>query len=408
MADDESKSTDPAKERQEPASQPSKPAGETAPARSAIEMEQERLLQAAQSRMAAQATEVPTHRLEQEAGRVTPQVTQLPFGTEAGSAQEYTTLPAKPPSGPLHDVPRWRIELHGLRHGEGPLGLDVVGDVVLGRGSVGENAPDLDMEPYGAFQLGVSRRHAMLRPTKNALYIIDLNSTNGTLHNALRLGSGVTRALRHNDNITLGQFTFTVKIIEEPGAEKPEPVRESAGAAQPGADERVVDKDKTGPLNPKVVDTDSTPLPGTKPSGPPQVARETTQPLKPTMLGGSGKLPEPVARLVDVPERPGQSLPKPAESDERTPIVKIAAVPLSGPAEEPKGAGSKEPPDKAAAEAGAGGPAKPASTSPAPDVPKAGAKANAAPSAKGGPPSKEGSRGKGGSSAPPPDKEPKK
>jgi hypothetical protein len=37
--------------------------------------------------------------------------------------------------------------------------------VVFGRGGDGPDAPDLDMSALGAHNLGVSRRHALLRPT---------------------------------------------------------------------------------------------------------------------------------------------------------------------------------------------------------------------------------------------------
>src|SRR5205814_9033262 len=124
---------------------------------------------------------------------------QLPFGTKVGAASIYSEVPAKAANQPTKPENRWRVELHGLSREHGPLGLDILGDVVLGRGLSGDEVPDLDMKPFGAFELGVSRRHAMLRPSRNALYLIDLNSTNGTWHNALRVGSGITRALAHND-----------------------------------------------------------------------------------------------------------------------------------------------------------------------------------------------------------------
>jgi pSer/pThr/pTyr-binding forkhead associated (FHA) protein len=113
-------------------------------------------------------------------------------------------------------MPRWRIEFHGLGPSTIPLGFDIVGDTVLGRGSDSAALPDLDFDAYGASDRGVSRRHAVLRPSKNRLYLIDLGSTNGTLCNAVRITNGQAKALSHNDTITLGTLTFEVKTIATP------------------------------------------------------------------------------------------------------------------------------------------------------------------------------------------------
>lgn len=140
---------------------------------------------------------------------------ELPFGT-VSTATTYQVLPPRlADSGQGHTL-KWRIELHGLSREHGPIGVDVVGDVILGRGSRASGGPDLDLDPYGAFDTGVSRQHALLRPSRHALHLIDLKSTNGTWHNALKLGSGTTRAIANNDTITLGRLTFTVRLISLP------------------------------------------------------------------------------------------------------------------------------------------------------------------------------------------------
>lgn len=51
---------------------------------------------------------------------------------------------------------------------------------MLGRGSEASQTPDLDLDPYGALEKGISQRHALLRPTGHNLYLLDLNSANGT------------------------------------------------------------------------------------------------------------------------------------------------------------------------------------------------------------------------------------
>jgi len=108
----------------------------------------------------------------------------------------------------------WRIELHGLPDSAGPLRFDVARDVVLGRsGGAANTGVDIDLAPYHAFEQGVSRRHAMLHPTADGLYLIDLKSTNGTMHNGVRLGPGVGKLVQTDDHISFGGLAFTLKIV---------------------------------------------------------------------------------------------------------------------------------------------------------------------------------------------------
>ncbi|HEC23420.1 MAG TPA: FHA domain-containing protein [Chloroflexi bacterium] len=182
--------------------------------KSAVEEEEERLIKAARAHKAQESTA----KLNQKNDLLIAQ--GLAFGRKIGGATQYIRLPARLAGRELPDnVPVWRIELHELKPVTEPLGLEIVGDVVIGRRTGGtEFPPDLDLSPYDAARHGVSRRHALLRPTRNNLYLIDLDSTNGTARNAITLGPGVAQALKHNDTIALGSLTFTVKIIEKPSA----------------------------------------------------------------------------------------------------------------------------------------------------------------------------------------------
>lgn len=139
---------------------------------------------------------------------------QLPFGLRMGAASVYTPMPVQldrrkdPAEGIV-----WRVELHGLGQSVPPVGYDIIGDVAMGRG---DDDIDLNLEIYGATQQGVSRRHALLRPTRNCLYLLDLSSTNGTLYNGMRMNSGIVHAINDGDTITLGRFSFQVRIIDWP------------------------------------------------------------------------------------------------------------------------------------------------------------------------------------------------
>jgi hypothetical protein len=62
----------------------------------------------------------------------------------------------------------------------------ILGRIVEGM-KVGEREKIVDLSPYSAFEMGISRRHAMVRRTKTGYEICDLGSTNGTWVNGLRL-----------------------------------------------------------------------------------------------------------------------------------------------------------------------------------------------------------------------------
>jgi len=184
---------------------------------SQVDEEHRRLIEAARQKLAETAHESGTTKLEKD-GDTNPILPLLlphvgAFGLRVGDAESYKVLPksqeAEAERNPL--LPRYRIELAGLGPNAGPVGLDICGDVVLGRGGQG-NEPDFDLSPYQAGEKGVSRRHAMLRLGASKLFLIDMESTNGTRCNSVLVAGA--RALAHNDTVSLGNLTFQVKIID--------------------------------------------------------------------------------------------------------------------------------------------------------------------------------------------------
>lgn len=140
---------------------------------------------------------------------------QPAFGFKLGTLSEYTVLPERLKDDPTAQAIGWRIEIHGLVNVQA-LGFDIMGDVIMGRLDTDPEENLIDLEPYKAISLGVSRKHAMLRPTKRALFLLDLKSANGTFHNSLRLNSSFVRALSDGDTISLGNLTFQLRIIDRP------------------------------------------------------------------------------------------------------------------------------------------------------------------------------------------------
>lgn len=131
-----------------------------------------------------------------------------PYGFTAEFAAGFLPLPAKAES---RRDSTWLIELQGMKRLA--IGIHVLGDVVLGIARSLSASPDLDLSPYADDDMGVSRRHAVLRPTHNRLFVIDLQSTNGTRVNMMPVHPGIAMEVHNNDTISLGALTFTLKVI---------------------------------------------------------------------------------------------------------------------------------------------------------------------------------------------------
>lgn len=179
---------------------------------SAIDAEEMRLQKALAQR---QAKRERTGFLSDDERRRLPLAHNLAYGLNLDTSH-FLKLPRVAAENPDASKPKWVIELQGLRSGHAPLGIEVLGDVVLGIDRGDGITIDLDLNPYGAAECGVSRKHAMMRPTRNRLYLIDLQSTNGSQLNALPVGPGMAAEIRNGDTVTLGNFNFTVRILATP------------------------------------------------------------------------------------------------------------------------------------------------------------------------------------------------
>lgn len=117
-------------------------------------------------------------------------------------------------------IPRhWRIQFVG--EGGEVMGVDVYDDVIMGRGKAVRDRAGVDFTAWSAQDKGVSREHALLRPTPTCLYLVDIGSTNGTLHNVERVTPGVAQELADGDIIVLGRLILTLRIVHSPQDELP-------------------------------------------------------------------------------------------------------------------------------------------------------------------------------------------
>ncbi len=113
----------------------------------------------------------------------------------------------RPPRGAaiLHDSITFQI-------GDSELGIDLQDNILIGRSDpTSSRQPDIDLNPYNAVELGVSRRHAKIERNGTILSLIDLNSSNGTFVNGRRLASGQAYILRDGDEIRIGKLVIVIK-----------------------------------------------------------------------------------------------------------------------------------------------------------------------------------------------------
>lgn len=83
---------------------------------------------------------------------------------------------------------------------------------VLGRGGDAARGPDVDLNPVGAKDKGVSRQHARLHAGPAGLLVTDLGSTNGTQVNGRRLVPNEAAHLASGDELCLGRLVLVVTV----------------------------------------------------------------------------------------------------------------------------------------------------------------------------------------------------
>jgi hypothetical protein len=99
-----------------------------------------------------------------------------------------------------------RLKLEVTESGEIMM-RDLHGDLVVGRAdNVTDYIPEIDLTPYGAYRLGLSRRHAIILLDGERLVVKDLNSRNGTFVNGVIVPSGGTQTLRDGDEVRFGNL----------------------------------------------------------------------------------------------------------------------------------------------------------------------------------------------------------
>jgi hypothetical protein len=177
--------------------------------RATIRIEEDRLLSIVATELAKKNATAQLH----DAVKQRLPVTWKKIHGEPGIAENFTILPRGTMS---RAVPRWLIQLENLTPTLAPLGIEIASDVVFGIERPQQPAPDMDFSLFYGVDKGVSRRHLMLRPSQQRLYLIDLSSTNGTRLNGIKLNPSLPVALSSGDLVSMAALTFMVTILATP------------------------------------------------------------------------------------------------------------------------------------------------------------------------------------------------
>ena len=91
-----------------------------------------------------------------------------------------------------------------------PAYIDHEGEFVLGRKAGTTSEMLLDLAPFGAYSLGVSRRHVVIRRAANGYIVLDLGSVNGTFLEEERLIPHRVYPLPNGAHLRLGRMRIFV------------------------------------------------------------------------------------------------------------------------------------------------------------------------------------------------------
>lgn len=109
------------------------------------------------------------------------------------------------------ELPAKGIALINIENGK-PLAIREERAFILGRASadIQTQHPLVDLTPYKALEMGISRVHAMLQKTKHGYEVIDLNSSNGTWLESQRLVPQRLYPLESGSRLRLARMNILV------------------------------------------------------------------------------------------------------------------------------------------------------------------------------------------------------
>ncbi|MFH1185846.1 MAG: FHA domain-containing protein [Chloroflexota bacterium] len=135
-------------------------------------------------------------------------ITQKVDVSHAEDAGQRTPAAVTSPAAPGDN---W-VTLHLLDIGQA-LPLTDRNEFTIGRVAEGQAVmPDIDLAPYQAYSHGVSRLHAVITRGVDDVYLMDLDSANGTYVNGSRLEPNEECTLSNGDVVALGGLKIQILL----------------------------------------------------------------------------------------------------------------------------------------------------------------------------------------------------
>lgn len=134
--------------------------------------------------------------------------------TPSAEEPKFVLVPSSNPAGAA-PAKHWRIVFSPVEKPSEQLGIEIAGDVVLGSSADPAAGPDVNFASWQGEQRGVSLKHALLRPARDKLFLMDLGSTNGTHYNGMPLTTERVQAIEKGDLITLGRLHLRIKLVAQ-------------------------------------------------------------------------------------------------------------------------------------------------------------------------------------------------
>jgi hypothetical protein len=96
------------------------------------------------------------------------------------------------------------------------LTLDVKQDLIVGRSDRADHfSAGLDLTDFGAYQLGLSRKHARIRRNGLQLELEDTGSRNGTFVNEQQIDPHVPYIIRNGDFVRFGNMKVQLRFAQK-------------------------------------------------------------------------------------------------------------------------------------------------------------------------------------------------
>ena len=136
-----------------------------------------------------------------------------------GGTRQLRSLPEEP-----QGMRPWQIVFQLLTPEAPEISVNITSPAVVGRSDdLSPMRPDLDLAEHGAEEAGISRQHAILLPSDNGVFLVDLDSTNGSWMNREFLEPGKKYPIKSGAQVELGNLKMVVQVVKR---------EQSAGATQ--------------------------------------------------------------------------------------------------------------------------------------------------------------------------------